>query len=202
VCSSDLNTERDPEGTGAFGLSAVAGKENEARETIDQAIEYAANIGCKNVHVMAGTASGNEAHKTFVSQLTYAAGKAAQQGITILIEPINPKDAPGYFMNSLDLAASIVEEIDADNLKVMFDCYHVALIHGDVIGQYKKHEPIIGHVQIAAAPDRTEPDHGDVDYPVLLKQLEALGYNGIIGAEYVPRGTVEEGLTWLARMHK
>ena len=197
-----LNTLRDPEGTGAFGLSAVVGKEEEARRNIDQAIEYAANIGCKNIHVMAGTASGEQARKTFISQLTYATGKAAAHGITILIEPINPKDGPGYFMNSIGLAASIVEEIGADNLKVMFDCYHISLIHGEVVGLYKKHEPIIGHVQIAAAPDRSEPDHGDVNYPVVLKELEALGYDGFFGAEYAPRGTTDEGLGWLADMRK
>lgn len=197
-----LNTLKDPEGTGAVGLSAVVGKDEEARRNIDQAIEYASNIGCKNIHVMAGTASGDGAYGTFVSQLTYAAGKATGYGITILIEPINPKDVPGYFMNSIDMAVSILEEIGVDNLKIMFDCYHISLIHGDVVGLYKKHEPMIGHVQFAAVPDRSEPDHGDVNYPIVLRELEALGYDGFFGAEYAPRGTTEEGLGWLADMRK
>lgn len=197
-----LNTVRGPAETGGFGLSAIVGKEKEARETIDQAIEYAVNIGTKNVHVLAGIASGDEARASYVSQLTYAANKAAEHGITILIEPINPKDAPGFFMNSIDLAASVIEEVGADNLKVMFDCYHIAIIHGDIIEQYKKHVSIIGHIQIAAVPDRMEPDHGDVDYGPVLRDLDALGYKGFFGAEYAPRGTVEEGLGWLAEMRK
>lgn len=197
-----LNTVRGPAESGGFGLLAIVGKEDEARETIDQAIEYAANIGTKNIHVMAGTATGDAARACFVTNLKYATAKADALGITILLEPLNPKDAPGYFMNSMDLAMSIIAETDADNLKVMFDCYHIALIHGDIIEQYKKFTPIIGHIQIAGVPDRMEPDHGDVDYQILLRELDALGYQGTFGAEYNPRGAVEDGLGWMTDARK
>lgn len=197
-----INTVFGPAESGGFGLAAIVGKEKEAREIIDQAIEYAANIGSKNVHVLAGITSGDEARAAYISQLTYAATKAATHGITILIEPINPKDVPGFYMNSIDLAASVIVEVGADNLKIMFDCYHIALIHGDIIEQYKKHVAMIGHIQIAGVPDRMEPDHGDVDYQILMRELDALGYKGAFGAEYNPRGKVEDGLGWLADARK
>ena len=197
-----INTVPGPAESGGFGLLAIVDKEQEAREAIDQAIEYAANIQAKNIHAMAGSASGDAARAAYVSRLKYAADKASAQDITILIEPLNPKNAPDYFLNSMDLAASIIEEVGVDNLKIMFDCYHIALLHGDVIEQYKKHTLMIGHIQFAGVPDRMEPDHSDVDYQSVLRELSALGYRGVFGAEYIPRGTVEEGLGWLEEARK
>ena len=127
-----INTVRGNAETGDSGLSAVPGREVEARAAIDQAIDYAAEISALNVHVMAGRASGKDAHATFVSNLRHASVAAAAHGIGILIEPINSYDIPGYFLNTTGQARDIIAEVGADNVKLMFDCYHVQLIEGDL----------------------------------------------------------------------
>ena len=192
-----LNTVRGNLEAGENGLSALTGREDEARAAIDQAIEYAVKIGTKKIHVMAGFAEGAAAYATFVSNLRYGLEKATPHGITLVIEPLNHYDAPGYFLKSAGQAAGIIAEIGSDGLKLMFDCYHLQIMQGDISRLLEKMMPITGHIQIAAVPSRAEPDEGELDYRNILKLIDNLGYNGFIGAEYKPRGTTDEGLGWM-----
>jgi hydroxypyruvate isomerase len=197
-----LNTRRGDPDAGEFGLAAVPGRERPARAFIDEAIAYAAAAGIPKVHVMAGIpgeAGKAAARRTFLDALRYAAKAAAPHGVTILIEPINARDAPGYHLAGTDQAADLIEEVGHTNVKLMFDCYHVQILEGDLTKRIERLLPVIGHIQIAGVPARDEPDAGEVAYERLLPMIEALGYDGFIGAEYRPRGTTDEGLGWLKR---
>ena len=192
-----LNTTRGRVETGDNGLAALPGREDEARRAIDQAIDYAAAIGAQNIHVMAGKSKGEEAHDTFIANLRHACERAGKVGATILIEPLNHRDAPGYFLQTTDQALDIISAVGAQNIKLMFDCYHVQIMQGDLTHRLQAHLDAIGHIQIAAVPDRHEPDHGEIDYGYVLRFLEKLGYDRPIGAEYRPATTTEGGLSWL-----
>ena len=122
---------------------------------------------------------------------------AATHGKMILIEPLNPADAPGYFLASCDQAADIIATLAAPQLKLMFDCYHVARIEGEVIPHFDRHAHLIGHVQFAGVPKRGRPDQGDVDYSVIFSHLEQQGYDGFLGAEYRPDRETDETLNWM-----
>lgn len=188
-----LNTVR---GDG-LGLSALVGHEVDARAAIDQAIDYATKINASMVHVMAGIANGQAAHETFLRNLGYALEKAAPHNITLLIEPLSSIDNRGYFLQTTVQAVGIIAEIDDPNLKLMFDCYHVQVMQGDLSRRLENLLPIIGHIQIAAVPDRGEPDAGEVDYRHILQHIDKIGYDGYVGAEYRPRTTTDAGLGWI-----
>ncbi len=191
-----INTVRGE--AGENGLAALVGREDNARAAVDQALAYAADLNTPNIHVMAGIATGATAHRCFVDNLAYACEKAAKQGATILIEPLNNHDAPGYFLNSSAQAAAIIEELDADNLKLMFDCYHIQIIEGDLTRRLQRLLPVIGHIQIASVPDRSEPDRGELNYAYIFKMLQEWGYQAPIGAEYKPATNTDAGLGWMA----
>lgn len=192
-----LNTRRGDVAAGENGLSALPGREDEARAAIDEALDYALAIGAQCIHVMAGYASGPEARETFLANLRYACDRAAPHGITILIEPLNRHDAPGYFLRTTDEARAIIAEAGKDNLKLMFDCYHVGRTEGDIITRLTTLLPILGHIQFASVPDRGAPDHGEVDYVNVFAAIEATGWRRPLGAEYKPRGDTSETLGWL-----
>jgi hydroxypyruvate isomerase len=194
-----LNTRRGDVAAGENGLCALPGREDAARAAIDEALEYATAIGAGAVHVMAGKAEGTEARAVFVSNLHYACTKAAKGGQMILIEPLNPYDAPGYFLNTTAQAAEIISEIAAPNLRLMFDCYHVGRTEGDVRARFEALLPIIGHVQIAAVPDRGPPDHGELDYFCLFDRMRHLGWGRPVGAEYRPGTSTDDTLEWLSK---
>ncbi|WP_428513614.1 hydroxypyruvate isomerase family protein [Roseovarius sp.] len=192
-----LNTTRGDHEKGDFGLSAVPGREAEARDAIDAALAYAEIAGAEAVHVMAGTAEGRAAEKTFRDNLEYACDRA--RGRMILIESINPFDAPGYFLQSPDHARRVIADVRAPNLRMMFDCYHVGRLGQDVLTQLNDVFEHVGHIQFAAVPDRGPPDHGTLDYSVLFRELDALGWQRPLGAEYRPGGDTDASLGWLAR---
>ncbi len=193
-----LNTRRG--NPGENGLAALPGREAEARAEIDRAVAYAAEIHCAAVHVMAGFAEGDEAHQSFLANLDYACRAARPHGITILIEPLNRYDAPGYFLKTSDQAARIIAEIPHDNLRLMFDCYHLQIMEGDISRRLAAHQPIIGHIQIASVPDRGTPDHGELDYRHIYGVLDALGWDRPLGAEYKPQSPTDQTLGWLAAL--
>ncbi len=197
-----LNTVRGNTAAGENGLCALPGREAEARTAIDQAIAYACAIATgprlPKVHVMAGFASGAQAHQTFVQNLRYAATQAAPHGITLLIEPLNRYDAPGYFLTTTDQARAIIAEVGAPNLTLMFDCYHVQIMEGDLTRRLADLQPIIGHIQFASVPDRAAPDRGEVNYPHIFAVIEGLGYDDPLGAEYKPGGDTNATLGWMA----
>ncbi|MEO1364790.1 MAG: TIM barrel protein [Pseudomonadota bacterium] len=195
-----LNTSRGDVAAGDNGLSAIPGRVAEARTAIDTALAYARAIGTRNVHVMAGFADGPEAHATFVDNLRYACEAAAADGVSILIEPLNAFDAPGYALRDTAHAAQVIAHVGADNLKLMFDCYHVGRTEGDVVARLHALFPLIGHIQFAAVPDRGAPDHGDVDYASVFAEITALGWDAPLGAEYKPGTDTDATLGWLAKL--
>ena len=195
-----LNTVRGDVEAGAQGLSALPGRQEEARAAIAQAFDYGAAIGAGAVHVMAGKAEGTAAKATFEENLAYACDLAAAKGMTALIEPLNPRDAPGYFLRTQEQAAEIVEALGRPELKIMFDCYHVQVAQGDVLRRFEAVRAHVGHVQFAGAPARGRPDEGEVAYARLLPAIAAAGGDAPMGAEYKPGGPTEDTLGWLEAM--
>lgn len=194
-----LNTHPGDRKAADMGLTAIPARQKEARAAIDQAISYASEINALHVHVMAGVASGPEARRVFVENLRYAADVAAGEGKSLLIEPINQRDVPGYFLSTTTQACEIIEQVGADNLKLMFDCYHVQIMEGDVSKRLQQLLPVIGHIQMASVPARSEPDQGELNYTHVLQHLTGLGYTGYIGAEYKPATQTDAGLNWMAK---
>ncbi len=181
------------------GVAALPGREAEARRYIDEAIAYAQATGTRNVHVMAGrTDKGAAANQTFCDNLAYATFAAAAHNITILIEPLNYRDAPDYHLQTAEEAGDIIEQVGADNLKMMFDCYHLQIMGGDILMRAKTFMPHIGHIQFASVPERAETEKCELNYPLLLPRLYEAGYQGYIGAEYKPSGPTDNSLDWMA----
>ncbi len=195
-----LNTRRGDVAKGENGVAALVGRETQAREFIDEAIAYARKIRCENIHVMAGFSSGSDrqAQDAFDANLRYACQTAAVHGKTILIEPLNQYDAPGYHLSTLEDALAIIDRVGEPNLKIMFDCYHLQIMGGDLLRRFKQVSDQIGHVQFASVPDRAEPNMGEINYEWLLNEIAAAGYSGVFGAEYKPLTTTDAGLSWLA----
>jgi hydroxypyruvate isomerase len=133
----------------------------------------------------------------YVRNLRHAAEALASRGLTLLIEPINPRDFPGFFLNTQAEAHAIREEVGAPNVKVQMDLYHAQIVEGDLTTKIRRDAEHIGHVQAASVPDRREPDEGEVDYGHLFRLLDEVGYTGWVGCEYRPRGRTEDGLGWL-----
>lgn len=192
-----LNTARGDLSAGENGLAAVPERTKDARAAIDEAIAYASAIGCKAVHVMAGFASGAQARAVFIANLEYACTQATPQDITILIEPLNRYDAPGYFLTTTAQAVDLINTVDAPNLKLMFDCYHVQLMEGDLSHKLAELQPYIGHIQFASVPDRGPPDRGELNYDHIFDVIGSLGYDRPLGAEYKPNGPTGETLSWM-----
>ena len=192
-----LNTRRGDVARGENGLSALPGRGQEARAAIDEAIGYAARLGVPNIHVMAGFAQGDRALITFADNLRYATDRAAAHNMTILIEPLNRHDAPGYFLAHTDMAADIIAAVNAPNLKLMFDFYHVQRQEGDVFHRFEALRPLIGHIQFASVPDRGAPGQGELDLSEVFRFLARCGIDGPLGAEYKPATATGNTLAWL-----
>jgi 2-dehydrotetronate isomerase len=189
------NTPPCPE----FGLAALPGRERDFDAAFTRALDYVAAIGGSAIHCMAGVVPPEQrpaAERVFIANLTRAAAAAAKSNITLLIEPINQRDRPSYYLSHVDHAADLVGKIGAPNVRVQFDFYHVQISDGDLIKHFEKHRLVVGHVQIAAVPSRHEPDEGEINYPFVFEALERLGYKGWIGCEYKPRTRTEDGLGW------
>ncbi|MEM7490498.1 MAG: TIM barrel protein [Pseudomonadota bacterium] len=176
------------------GLGALPGRGAEARAAIDEAVAYARAIGAGAVHAMAGFAEEPEADAAFRDSLAYACDAAPD--LTILIEPLNRYDAPGYFLTTTTQARAIIDAVARPNLKLMFDCYHVQAMEGDLTRRFAACRDHIGHVQFASIPDRGSPDTGEIAYDRLLP---ALDWDGPLGAEYKPGGDTDATLGWLPR---
>lgn len=189
---------------GERGIAALPGRDDEFRASIDQALPYVQETGVKRLHMMAGLADADdpEAQQSYRENLAYAADKLGEHGIDLLLEPINGKDMPGYFLNDFDRAAAFVKEAGRPNVKLQFDMYHCELIHGDVSARLKALYPLVGHVQVARAKGRHEPDASGPDYPALFSELDGLGYGGFVGCEYRPEHGTLEGLGWFAPYRK
>jgi hydroxypyruvate isomerase len=185
---------------GERGIASLPGREAEFRAGVAKALEYAQALGTPVLHAMAGLlpAGADRARyrAVYVENLRFAAAEMAKHGLMLVIEPINTRDIPGYFLNTQAEAHAIREEIGAPNLKVQMDLYHAQIVEGDLAVKLKKYMANVGHIQIASVPDRHEPDEGEVNYPYLFALIDELGYAGWIGCEYRPRGRTEDGLAW------
>ncbi|WP_417248424.1 hydroxypyruvate isomerase family protein [Celeribacter sp.] len=190
-----INTPPPNWAGGERGFAAVPSSEERFRKDFKRALRFADLLGAQHVHIMAGNASGAEARATFVSNLTWAAQEAPNMSLTI--EPINPVDMPGYFLNDFDEAARIIAEIAAPNLGLQFDAYHAHVITGDVMATWEAHKDIVRHIQVAGAEGRHEPIKGAIDYPAFFRAVDESGYDGWISGEYHPKGRTEEGLDWM-----
>lgn len=188
---------------GERGIAALPGREEEFRAGLEKALVYAAALGCRRLHAMSGlVAPGADRARhraVLVRNLREAAERLAALDMTLLIEPINSRDMPGYFLNSQDEAHGLVSEVGLPNLKVQMDLYHCQIMEGDLTRRIERGLPQIGHIQIAGVPDRHEPDDGEVNYGYLFARLDELAYAGWVGCEYRPRTGTSEGLAWLRR---
>jgi len=186
---------------GERGIASLPGREEEFRRGIERALGYAGVLGNKCLHVMAGLqqAGVERAHQRdiYLRNLSFAAERAAEQGVTIVIEPINPRNMPGYLLNHQVEAHAICAEVGAANLKVLFDLYHCQIVEGDLATTMRQHIGNIAHMQIAGVPERQEPNRGEVHYPYLFRLMDELGYTGWVGCEYYPEGNTSAGLGWL-----
>ena len=191
---------------GERGLACLAGREAEFREGIANALRYAQALACPRVHVMAGLVpQGQERaalQPTYVANLRWAAKEAARAGVKLLVEPINTRDIPRFFLNRQDHAHELLDEIGEPNVQVQMDLYHCQIVEGDVAMKIREYLPTgrVGHFQIAGAPQRHEPDVGELHHPYLFEVIDevagACGWEGFIGCEYRPRGGTSEGLGW------
>ena len=191
---------------GERGIACLPGREDEFRRGfVEQALPYAQALRCPRVHVVAGlipagsSAAGLRA--TYVANLAWAARQAASAGIDVLIEPINTRDMPRFFLNRQDHAHEIIAEVGAPNLKVQMDLYHCQIVEGDLAMKLRQYLPTgrVGHIQIAGVPQRHEPDIGEVNHAHLFELLDELGYAGHVGCEYRPRAGTSAGLGWFER---
>jgi hydroxypyruvate isomerase len=194
-----LGINTSPGRDGEFGLAAQPGRERDWEAVFKQSLDYVVAIGGTAIHCMTGVVPPEQrpaAETVFIKNLSRAADAAAKVNVTLLIEPINPRDRPGYFLNRVEHAADIIGKIGAPNVRIQFDFYHVQIICGDLLKRFEKHLPAVGHVQIAAVPTRHEPDEGEINYPAVFEAIDRLGYTGWIGCEYRPRTRTEDGLGW------
>lgn len=186
---------------GERGMACDPRRTAEFRAGVALALDYARTLGVSHLHCLAGLLAGGitaaEAHASYVDNLRYAAGQLAPHGITLLIEPINTFDMPGYFLTGSDQAAAVIAECAAPNLFMQFDMYHMQRMEGDAAIGIRKHFPLIRHMQLADVPGRHEPGTGSMDYPALFALVDQLGYSGWIGCEYHPLGDTAAGLEWL-----
>ncbi|MDZ4093377.1 MAG: 2-oxo-tetronate isomerase [Paracoccaceae bacterium] len=184
---------------GDRGLAALPDRRAEFRDSVAKAVDYAGVIGTPLLHLMAGMAPQTAAHAAaYRSSVAYAADRAGEAGVGLVIEPINRRDMPGYFLNDFNRAADLIADLGHSNLALQFDIYHRQILHGDVLTSLAELMPIIGHVQVASVPLRHEPDSGELNDSNIFAALDRLGYSGFVGCEYRPaKGTVA-GLGWMA----
>lgn len=187
--------------SGDRGLAALPERRAEFRQSVATALRYGRILNVPNLHMMAGIASPDDplAIGAYRESLRFAADMTGEAGIGLLIEPLNGRDMPGYFLNHFDRAAEFIREIAHPALKLQFDIYHREILHGGVIASLEAMMPIIGHIQVASVPDRNEPGSGDVDDFAVFDALDRLGYAGWVGCEYRPAGSTRDGLKWLDR---
>jgi len=182
---------------GERGLAALPGREDEFAAAVSKALDYADVLGNTLIHAMPGLRHHGARHETYIANLKRAAAMAAERDKTIIIEPINERDIPGFFLNTTANARAVIHEVGAHNVGLQFDLYHRQIQEGDVARAIGEFGHLARHYQIANPPDRAEPDHGEMNYRYLFEVLDATGFDGWVGLEYKPRGDTVAGLAWL-----
>jgi len=188
---------------GERGVACLPDRVDEFKAGVDRAIEYARALECDRVNCLAGIlpkgVSPDAARETFTSNLRYAAPRLAEAGIKLLIEAINTRDLPGFFLSNTRQAVDVIEAVGSDNLFVQYDIYHMQIMEGHLAKTIEAHLPRIAHMQLAEVPGRHEPGTGEIDYGFLLDFIDRTGYDGWIGCEYIPKAGTVEGLGWTKR---
>jgi 2-dehydrotetronate isomerase len=187
------------ERAGEFGLAALPGREREWDAVFGKTLDYAVAISASAIHCLAGKVVPEQrpaAERVYAANLAHAADLAAAKNLNLLIEPINARDRPFYFLNRVEHAADVIAKVGRPNLGIQFDFYHAQIVGGDLISRLQQFMPVIGHLQCGSVPDRHEPDEGEINYPAVFEAVDRLGYRGWIGAEYRPRAATEAGLGW------
>ncbi len=187
---------------GERGIAILPHRKDEFRENVELALVYATRLGAKQINCLAGLAPPNadpaDLESTFLANLSYAASAFAKVGIGLVIEAINTRDMPGFFLSTSEHAKRIIQAVGSDNLRFQYDVYHMQIMEGDLAPTLARMMPLIGHIQIADTPGRHEPGTGEINFPFLIDHLDRLGYDGWIGCEYSPQGETKTGLAWLA----
>ncbi len=188
---------------GERGIACLPGRVVEFRDGIKRALDYAAALGCRRLHVMAGLAPAGTPWETlttlYVTNLAWAAEQTQAAGVRLLIEPINHRDMPGYLLNTVEQGAAIVEALGRERAALQFDIYHCQITEGDVTRRMQTLLPVIGHMQIADVPDRHEPGTGEIGWDYVFRRIDEIGYREWIGCEYRPAGDTVAGLAWRER---
>lgn len=186
---------------GERGFAAIPGRENEFKESVDIALAYAKALNCKKVHAMSGLIDERFSYEkhvnTFIQNIRYAADAFAKHGIELMIEPLNNRDVPNYFVANQRVAVELIKQVDRPNVKLQLDLYHAQIMDGDLTHLIQDLALYTGHIQIASIPERHEPSEGEVNYPYLFNILDKSGYKGWIGCEYNPKNKTEDGLAWV-----
>jgi hydroxypyruvate isomerase len=187
---------------GERGIGAVPGREGEFQDGVGRAMDYATALGCRQVNCLVGIPPEDmdpeRVRRTLVENLRFAAPRLAEAGIKLLLEPVNTRDIPGFFVNRSAQAMAIIEEVGSDNLHLQYDFYHAQVMVGDLVPTFKRLKDKIAHVQIADNPGRNEPGTGEINYPFVFDALDAAGYAGWVGCEYKPKDRTSDGLAWFA----
>jgi hydroxypyruvate isomerase len=189
---------------GERGIACDPRRIGEFQDSVELALEYALELGVRQLHCLAGKTPPNvpreRVHATYVANLRFAGRALQEHGVALLIEPINDRDVPGYFLTGTRQAAAVIAECGLDNLFLQYDIYHMQRMEGDLAATIEAYLPLIRHIQLADVPGRHEPGTGEINFPFLFRLLDELGYDGWIGCEYIPRADTAAGLGWLARM--
>ena len=186
---------------GDRGIGCHPDRVSEFEAGVEQAIDYATTLGCKQVNCLAGIRKAGrdpmDARETYIRNLQFAAPRLKAAGIKLLIEAINTRDIPGFFLTNTAQALDIIKAVGSDNVYVQYDIYHMQIMEGDLAPTIERNLKMIPHMQLADTPGRHEPGTGEINYPFLLGFIDKLGYNGWIGCEYKPAGRTEDGLGWM-----
>jgi hydroxypyruvate isomerase len=188
-------------GAGERGIACLPDRVGEFQDGVLKAIEYAQALGCKQVNCLAGISPGgvdpHAVRATFVSNLKLAADQLKEAGIRLLIEPINTRDIPNFYLCHTQQGLDIMDEVGSDNIALQYDIYHMQVMEGNLARTIESNLARIGHIQLADNPGRHEPGTGEINYPFLFGLIDKLGYSGWVGCEYAPLATTEDGLDWI-----
>ncbi|MFO0144987.1 MAG: hydroxypyruvate isomerase family protein [Betaproteobacteria bacterium] len=202
-----MNAPQGHSDAGERGLAALPGREQDFESAMEQATDYARILGAPRLHVMAGkpgAAPAEDCLETYLRNLAYACDLVHPHGITVTIEPINQRDVPGYYLSRQQQAADVIAALKKPNLGLQMDFYHLQIMEGDLVRHLERYFPLVSHVQIAGVPERSEPDTGEVHYPLIFALLDRLRYAGWVGSEYRPAragaGGTSAGLGWLRKI--
>ena len=198
-----INSPAGNRAAGERGFACLPGRGDTFRDSVSQALDYAVALDCKLVHVMAGVPPADLAYETaaalYAANLAWAGERGLAAGVKLVIEPLNPRDAPGYLLRTQEQGAAIVAAIGHDRIGLQFDIYHCQTAQGDVTTRLAKLLPVIDHMQLADVPGRHEPGTGEIGWEYVFRRIDELGYAGWIGCEYTPLGDTVEGLAWRRR---